>query len=46
VVRLLGVPLEGMASGEYELVLRVEDKTSGRVVEREEPFQLDESRDD
>jgi VWFA-related protein len=41
VVRLLGLPLEGMAGGDYELVLRVEDKTTQRSVERVEPFRLE-----
>jgi VWFA-related protein len=39
-VRLLGLPLEGLGPGAYELVVRVEDRTSGRVVERTEPFRL------
>jgi hypothetical protein len=39
-VRLLRFPLEGLAPGEYELVVRVEDKASGRVVERTEAFRV------
>jgi len=37
---LLGLPLEGLAAGAYELVLSVEDKASGRTVERTEAFRV------
>jgi VWFA-related protein len=40
VVRLVGMGLEGMAEGSYELVLKVRDETSGSRVERREPFTL------
>jgi hypothetical protein len=36
--RLMGLPLAGMASGGYTLVLTVEDELSGRRVEAAEPF--------
>ena len=39
-VRLLGLPLEGMEEGDYELVLRVEDKATGEIRERVEPLRL------
>ena len=39
-VRLLGLPLEGMEEGDYELVLRVEDKATGEARERVEPLRL------
>ena len=40
VVRLLGLGLEGLAEGPYELVLQVEDLVSGVRVERHEAFVL------
>jgi VWFA-related protein len=40
VVRLVGMSLEGMAEGSYELVLQVRDETSGARLERREPFTL------
>jgi VWFA-related protein len=43
VVRLVGLPLEGLASGEYELVFRVEDKLSARILESTESFRLENS---
>jgi hypothetical protein len=39
-VRLLGLPLEGMEEGDYELVLRVEDKATGEARERVEPLRV------
>jgi hypothetical protein len=39
-MRLLRLPLEGLGPGAYELVVRVEDRTSGRTVERAEPFRV------
>jgi hypothetical protein len=41
VVRLIGLPLDGLASGEYGLVFRVEDKLSARTLESTESFRLD-----
>jgi VWFA-related protein len=41
VMRLLGLPLDGLPGGDYELVLRVVDTTSGRSLERAEPFRLE-----
>jgi hypothetical protein len=40
VVRLVGLSLEGMAEGSYELVLNIRDETSGTHIERREPFTL------
>jgi VWFA-related protein len=40
VVRLLGLGLDGLAEGPYELVLQVEDLVSGVRVERHEAFVL------
>jgi VWFA-related protein len=40
VVQLLSFPLDGLASGDYELVLRVEDKAAGTVAERVELLRL------
>ena len=40
VVRLVGMSLEGMAEGSYDLVLKIRDETSGAHVERREPFTL------
>jgi hypothetical protein len=39
-IGLMGVPLEGLAAGPYELVLRVEDLANGRVLEQTESFQV------
>ena len=39
-VRLLGLPLDGLAEGDYELRLRVEDKGTGETQERVEPLRL------
>jgi len=41
VMRLTGFPLDGLARGDYELVLRVVDTTTGSTVERAEPFRLE-----
>jgi hypothetical protein len=41
--RLVGVvslPVEGMPQGDYELILRVEDKTTGQVREAAEPLRI------
>jgi VWFA-related protein len=38
VVRLLGIGLDGMESGPYELVLEIQDAVSGGHIERREPF--------
>jgi VWFA-related protein len=43
VVRLLGLPLGGLADGDYELVLRALDRTTGSGVERVESFRLERS---
>jgi VWFA-related protein len=40
VVRLMGVPLQGLAHGSYELDLDVQDEESGAWIERREPFEL------
>ena len=40
VVRLVGMSLEGMAEGAYDLVLEIRDETSGTRLERREPFTL------
>jgi len=40
-VQLLSFPLDGLSSGDYELVLRVEDNATGAVAERVEPFRLE-----
>jgi VWFA-related protein len=40
VVRLLGLGLEGLSSGSYELVLDVRDEVSQGEVERREPFTI------
>jgi VWFA-related protein len=39
-VQLLSFPLDGLSSGDYELVLRIEDKAAGAVAERIEPLRL------
>jgi VWFA-related protein len=41
IVRLLGLPLGGLADGDYELVLRAFDRTTGSGVERVESFRLE-----
>jgi len=38
VVRLLGLPLDGLAEGAYELVLDVQDEVGGSRLERREAF--------
>jgi hypothetical protein len=45
VVRLLGLPLDGLAEGDYELVLQAKDEASGEVVEQRERFSLAASPD-
>jgi hypothetical protein len=45
VVRLIGLPLDGLPEGEYELVLQVKDETSGTVAEQRERFSLAASSD-
>jgi VWFA-related protein len=40
VVRLVGMSLEGMAQGAYELVLKIRDEVGDAHVERREPFTL------
>ena len=39
-VRLLAFTLDGMAAGDYELVLRVLDKATGQTQERSEPLRI------
>ncbi len=39
-IRVLGLGLDGLAEGSYELVLQVEDQIGGVRVERREPFLL------
>jgi len=39
-LRLLALPLDGIAQGDYELVLRVEDKATGQTRERIEPLRI------
>ncbi|HVQ32281.1 MAG TPA: hypothetical protein VMV21_21970, partial [Vicinamibacteria bacterium] len=39
-VRMLGLPLEGMEEGDYEMVLRIQDKVTGETRERVEPLRL------
>ena len=39
-VRLLGLPLAGMEEGDYELVLRIEDKATGEARESVEPLRI------
>ncbi len=41
IVRLLGLPLSGLPDGDYELVLRALDRTTGNGVERVESFRLE-----
>jgi VWFA-related protein len=40
VVRLLGLPVDGLPAGFYELVLHVEDEATGSRLERREPFSI------
>jgi VWFA-related protein len=40
VVRLLGLPLDGLTEGDYELVLQVRDEASGATAEQRERFSL------
>ena len=40
VVRLLGLPLDGLSQGAYELDLDVQDEESGAWIERREAFVL------
>jgi VWFA-related protein len=40
VVRLVGLGLEGLAEGQYELVLEVTDEVGGGRIERREPFTI------
>jgi VWFA-related protein len=39
-VRLLALGLDNLAPGDYELVLRIEDKTTGETRERVEPLRI------
>jgi hypothetical protein len=39
-VRLLAFTLDGMGAGDYELVLRVHDTSSGQKQERIEPLRI------
>ena len=39
-LRLLAVPLEGMQEGDYNLLLRVEDKANGETREQVEPLRI------
>jgi hypothetical protein len=39
-LRLLTVPLEGMPEGDYNLLLRVEDKANGETREQVEPLRI------
>jgi hypothetical protein len=43
IVRLLGLPLGGLADGDYELVLRAFDRSTGSGVKRVESFRLERS---
>ncbi len=43
-VRLVGIPLEGLAEGSYELVLRSHDQVSGADVEDHETFTLEQEK--
>jgi VWFA-related protein len=40
VMKLIGFPLDGLAAGDYEIVLSVVDTTTGGAVERGEPFTI------
>jgi VWFA-related protein len=39
-LRLMGLPLEGLTPGDYALVLQFEDRSSGTRYERREPFRI------
>ena len=39
-VDVVSLPVEGMPQGDYELILRVEDKTTGQVREAAEPLRI------
>ena len=39
-VRLVALPLDGVAEGEYEVVVRIEDRTTGGKTERIEPLRI------
>jgi VWFA-related protein len=39
-IRVLGLGLEGLAEGSYDLVLQVEDQLGGGRMERREPFEI------
>jgi hypothetical protein len=39
-VGILTLPVDEVPQGDYELVLRVEDKTTGQVRERTEPLRI------
>jgi VWFA-related protein len=41
IVRLLGLPMNGLVEGDYELVLHALDRTTGHEVERVESFRLE-----
>ena len=41
VVRFVGLPLDGLQEGAYDLLLEVQDNVSGAHVERHEPFSLE-----
>jgi VWFA-related protein len=40
VIRMLAIPLDGLAAGDYQLVIDVVDKASGRTLQAEEFFSL------
>ncbi len=40
VSRMIGIPLDGVTPGDYELVLKVRDDLAGRSQELVEPFQI------
>jgi hypothetical protein len=44
VARLVGIGVEGLATGPYELVLTVQDETTGARIEDREPFTLSTAR--
>jgi VWFA-related protein len=39
-LRLMGLPLEGLSPGDYDLVLQFEDRSTGNRYERREPFRI------
>jgi hypothetical protein len=41
VVRFVGLPLDGLQEGAYDLLLEVQDNVSGARLERHEPFSLE-----